>query len=68
MLFPATLIAGTDPLRRSRQCLVVLSENWNATTGRLRSFERQGTGWKLRGPAIPVVLGKKGLAWGIGLF
>jgi D-alanyl-D-alanine dipeptidase len=56
-------------LHRSRQCIVVVAPNWNAKTGVLRAFERKSSRspWQMRGPAIPVVLGKKGMAWGRGL-
>jgi D-alanyl-D-alanine dipeptidase len=59
--------AGTGPLAGSRQCLVVTATNWESKTGTLRAFERAGDAWKMRGPEIPVVLGKKGLGWGLGL-
>jgi L,D-peptidoglycan transpeptidase YkuD (ErfK/YbiS/YcfS/YnhG family) len=63
------MLARTDQLRTSRQCLVVLCENWNAKTGVLHAFERtcSSSGWQPHSGAIPVVLGKKGLAWGRGL-
>lgn len=65
---PFALSAATDPLAGSRQCLVVTSPEWNATNGELRAFERSPAGgWKGVGAPVPVVLGKKGLAWGIGL-
>lgn len=63
---PAAL-AAPNPLRRSRQCLVVVAAEWNSKTGQLRAFERVGDNWKRRGNSIPVVLGKNGLAWGLGL-
>lgn len=61
---------AADPLRGSRQCVVVIAKNWNSTTGLLRAFERTraGSEWKIHDGEIPVVLGKKGLAWGRGLF
>jgi L,D-peptidoglycan transpeptidase YkuD (ErfK/YbiS/YcfS/YnhG family) len=61
--------AASDPLHNSRQCILVLAPNWSSTTGTLRAFERTSatSEWKMRGNAIPVVLGKKGLAWGSGL-
>jgi len=63
------MLAATDPLRTSRQCLVVVAENWNAKTGVLRAFERTSarSRWQPHGRAVPVVLGKKGMAWGRGL-
>ena len=65
----ASARAAANPLRRSRQCIVVVAANWNSTTGVLRAFERADAGgpWKARGPEIPVVLGKKGLGWGRGV-
>jgi D-alanyl-D-alanine dipeptidase len=56
-------------LQDSTQCLVVIADDWNSTTGVLRAFERPGAGgvWKIRGTDVPVVLGKKGLGWGLGL-
>jgi L,D-peptidoglycan transpeptidase YkuD (ErfK/YbiS/YcfS/YnhG family) len=59
--------SAPSPLRRSRQCVVVVASGWNSKTGVLRLFERTGNDWKMRGRDIPVVLGKKGLAWGRGL-
>jgi D-alanyl-D-alanine dipeptidase len=66
---PATGWAVANPLRRSHQCLEVVAANWDSTTGVLRAFERVNKNgpWKAYGRAIPVVLGKKGLAWGRGL-
>ena len=66
---PFAVSAATDPLSGSRQCLVVTSAGWEATTGELRAFEKSPAGsWKMVGATVPVVLGKKGLAWGSGLF
>lgn len=64
-----TALAAPDPLRNSSQCLVVIAKDWNSTTGILRGYERTRAGgaWIIRGSDIPVVLGKKGLAWGLGL-
>lgn len=69
VLSAPAMIAAPDPLRQSRQCLVVVSRDWNAKTGLLRAYERKNSRseWHIHGPEIPVVLGKKGLAWGRGL-
>jgi L,D-peptidoglycan transpeptidase YkuD (ErfK/YbiS/YcfS/YnhG family) len=63
------IATGTDPLRYSRQCLVVVAPTWNSKTALLRAFARTSTtgDWKMRGDALPVVLGKSGLGWGLGL-
>ena len=69
VLSSPVMSAATDPLQRTRQCLIVVSRDWNAKTGILWALERNGSrsAWQMHGPAIPVVLGKKGLAWGRGL-
>src|SRR3954468_4854269 len=69
VLSSSALMAATDPVRTSRQCLVVVADNWSAKTGPVPAFERTSSrsGLQMRGSAIPVVLGKKGMAWGRGL-
>ena len=65
---PALLSAATDPLAASRQCIVVTAASWSSPTGVLRAFERGPDGqWKLASASTPVVLGKNGLGWGVGL-
>lgn len=61
--------SGKSELNKSEQCVVVLTESWDTNKGTLRAFERNNsTGiWKVRGPEIPVVVGKKGLGQGLGL-
>ena len=68
LMASSALPAAPDPLANSRQCLVVVADNWSAPTGILRAFERPAPGnWQMLGKPIPVVLGKKGLGWGLGL-
>jgi L,D-peptidoglycan transpeptidase YkuD (ErfK/YbiS/YcfS/YnhG family) len=64
-----TAPAASDPMRASRQCVLVLAPNWNSTTGVLSAFERREVNgaWRMRGSEIPVVLGKNGLGWGRGV-
>ena len=50
------------------QLLLCLASDWDAPSGRLQRFERQPDGgWLALGPALPVSLGRAGLAWGRGL-
>jgi len=64
----SVLTAAANPLTESRQCVVATSPDWNSPTGEMRAFERpRGGDWKPVGGTVPVVLGKRGLAWGIGL-
>ena len=49
--------------------LLVTTGNWDAVPGTLRRFSRPDThsAWSQVGPAIPIVVGRKGLGWGRGL-
>jgi L,D-peptidoglycan transpeptidase YkuD (ErfK/YbiS/YcfS/YnhG family) len=69
ILTTETVRGAENPLRRTRQALVVVAENWHAKSGVLRAFERTDatSQWHQRGADIPVMLGKKGLAWGRGI-
>lgn len=53
----------------TRQMMVVTTDDWNASSGSLQSFERDSAGgaWRLRGDPVAVVVGRNGAAWGIGL-
>jgi D-alanyl-D-alanine dipeptidase len=60
--------AGANPLAPSRQLIVVTTVDWNAVDGRLRRYERARIrdDWRAVGEPIPIVVGKTGLAWGLG--
>ena len=53
-------------LGSSQQLVVVTTPDWNTTTGTLRRFERDDAAstWRPVAAAIPVVIGRTGLAWG----
>jgi len=58
-----------SPLKGSQQVLLVLTDGWDAVNGTMQRFER-GPGdvaWRAIGPAVSVVVGKSGLAWGRGI-
>jgi D-alanyl-D-alanine dipeptidase len=57
-----------NTLGNSRQCVVVTTDSWSATKGTMSIFERELTSsdWQERRSAIPVVIGKGGMAWGRG--
>ena len=48
------------------QLVIVVTPSWNAVTGTLRRFARTNpsSAWQPAAPAVPVVLGRTGLAWG----
>ncbi len=51
------------------QAVVVTTADWTSMQGNAQLFERQNVNspWKLAHEAFPVVVGRSGLAWGIGL-
>ena len=52
----------------SQQLLLCLASDWDEPRGRLQRFERLPAGrWVAVGSALPVTLGRAGLAWGRGL-
>ena len=56
------------PAPGSRQLVVVRTPGWDATTGWLRRYERTpDRPWLAVGDSIQVVVGRTGLAWGIGV-
>lgn len=56
------------PLADARQLVVVTSAHWDAPAARLQRFERDGHGsWQPVGAPVPVMLGRSGSGWGLGL-
>jgi L,D-peptidoglycan transpeptidase YkuD (ErfK/YbiS/YcfS/YnhG family) len=50
------------------QLIVGIAPSWDALHGRLQLFERSdGGAWAPAGPAVPVLFGKTGVAWGTGI-
>jgi L,D-peptidoglycan transpeptidase YkuD (ErfK/YbiS/YcfS/YnhG family) len=49
------------------ELVTVISSAWSSVPATLRRYERAGSAWQAVGDPIPVVLGKSGLAWGIGV-
>jgi len=60
---------GSSPVSLSRQTVVVRTANWQSYQGRLQRYERSSLEgeWQPAGKAIPVVVGRNGLGWGLGL-
>jgi L,D-peptidoglycan transpeptidase YkuD (ErfK/YbiS/YcfS/YnhG family) len=58
----ASTVAG------SRQLIVIVAPTWDANHGKLGLLERaDGGAWQRRSGDVPVMLGRNGLAWGVGL-
>ena len=55
-------------LYRAQQIVVVTTPDWTSTSGSLQRFERTSSNaaWQPVGVSIPVVVGRTGIAWGVG--
>lgn len=65
---PSAIVQPRPDIVDSRQLVVVVTPSWTSTTGSLSRFERSGAtqAWtRVNGP-IPIVVGRTGLAWGVG--
>ncbi|HEX4021525.1 MAG TPA: L,D-transpeptidase family protein [Acidobacteriaceae bacterium] len=61
--------APSSALAHSTQLIVVTTSGWSAVSGRLQRYQRSAPGdrWRAAGDPITIVVGKKGLGWGIGV-
>ena len=65
---PRLVDHGPWPNPATRQLVVVLTPNWDAPQGRLARFERDAGGaWRPVGASFPVMVGRSGSAWGLGV-
>ncbi|MGA0586989.1 L,D-transpeptidase family protein [Dyella sp. KRB-257] len=58
---------AAPPWQGARQMVLVTIDGWDADQGTLRRFAREGGQWVAVGASWPVVIGKRGAAWGLGL-
>lgn len=59
--------AASPPWQGSRQLVLVTTGGWNADQGTLRTYRRADGRWVAATKPAPVVIGKNGAAWGLGL-
>lgn len=52
----------------SEQIVVVITPSWTSTKGTMQRFERAmpTSEWRSLGSAVPAVVGRTGIAWGVG--
>lgn len=71
MIFSITLghAAEMSIPQNCRQAMLVLTPDWDSASGTLQRYarNRRDEPWKRIGPAMPVMLGERGLGWGNGL-
>jgi len=63
----AVAAPATPPWRGVRQLVLVTVDGWNSDQGVLRRYAREDGHWAAIGAPLPVVIGKNGAAWGLGL-
>ena len=63
----ATLAVPSPIPAASRQMLLVTTDSWDATTGRLQRYRRSRSRWLAVGGPVATVVGRSGLGWGRGL-
>jgi D-alanyl-D-alanine dipeptidase len=68
-IFAQKADAAPSPIDGSSQLIVVTTPNWNAVDGRLQRYQRSSPGqpWNAVGEAIQVVVGERGMGWGLGV-
>ncbi|MFN2601385.1 MAG: L,D-transpeptidase [Gemmatimonadaceae bacterium] len=56
------------PVAGATQLVIVTTQGWDSTTGTLTRFSRSDahSSWHRVGAPVPIVVGRTGLAWGIG--
>lgn len=69
LILSIALASVSSPIGMSRQALVVKTTSWTSSQGLLQRYERSsGTApWRSAGPTFPVVVGRNGMGWGVGL-
>lgn len=70
ILISKSLCLADNNLSSHLQVIVVTSSGWENQHGTMQLFERtdQNDDWDSVGAPITVILGKSGMAWGIGLY
>jgi D-alanyl-D-alanine dipeptidase len=65
---PVAAPSGSAMLNGARQVVVVTTNDWSTTKGSLQRYERatESAAWTPVGGVVPIVVGRTGLAWGIG--
>lgn len=73
LLYQGVSFAGDKPKSQpnipdgSKQLILVISPDWSSPLAKLYLYERKDKTWVLVKACMSAVVGKKGMAWGIGL-
>jgi|APEBP8051072661_1049379.scaffolds.fasta_scaffold00651_20 Uncharacterized protein conserved in bacteria len=61
------VVAAPHAWRDARQLVLVITDDWNTTTGTLQRFEMRDGHWQAASNPAPISVGRNGAAWGLGL-
>jgi len=53
---------------KTQQLLVIVSENWETKYATLKRYEKKSNKWQQVGKKIEVIIGRNGMAWGVGIY
>jgi L,D-peptidoglycan transpeptidase YkuD (ErfK/YbiS/YcfS/YnhG family) len=67
LVVSASVLAAELPWSSAKQLVLVITPGWDANQGSMRTFEKRGNAWHVRGNAVAVTIGRTGAAWGDGL-
>jgi L,D-peptidoglycan transpeptidase YkuD (ErfK/YbiS/YcfS/YnhG family) len=68
MLAMASPVFGSDVRSHgARQLVLVVTADWNAAQGVMRTYDWKDERWMQRSETVPVSIGRTGSAWGAGL-
>lgn len=65
-----SLSSPAQMVKESKQLILVIATDFDTVNGKIIRFQRKSAAhkWNNVGEALPVVVGKKGMAWGAGFF
>jgi len=66
-LVPSAFYGAQINIKESHQLILVIAENWNDDHAVLSMWQRDPKGWRREITDTPVMLGRNGLGWGVGL-
>jgi len=58
---------GHAKMTDTKQIIIVTTENWDTSEGRLKRYEKIDNKWAKVGKELSIILGRNGLGWGVGL-
>jgi L,D-peptidoglycan transpeptidase YkuD (ErfK/YbiS/YcfS/YnhG family) len=67
LLLAVCACAHAAPWSNAGQLVLVVAPGWDSSTAELRRYSHDAKGWRAEGEAVPVMIGKNGSAWGMGL-